>query len=52
MSEEVKLIDVVNFEKIIARLIEDKIIDINELALLHKFVVLGYKNAKDEGEYK
>ena len=52
MSEEIRLIDVVNFEKIIARLIENKIIDFNELELLHKFVVLGYKNAKDEGKYK
>jgi len=50
MSEEVKLIDVVNFEKIIARLIEHQIIDHNELEILHKFVRLGYKYAKIKDE--
>jgi len=44
---EIRLCDVVNFEKIIARLIDYKIIEPSELEILHKFVVLGYKNAKE-----
>jgi hypothetical protein len=50
MSEKIKIIDVVNFERIIARLIEHEVIDHNELEILHKFVRLGYENAKIKDE--